>query len=112
MSAADVAGVGVDAAAASACGVSQSQPQGPLKRGQSQDNDRAVPRNFSAAGASRASPAKGTGNAQGSEQAEACAKKKVVVGYWREHSTLTHVIIRDAGHMVCPEHGIMTKCPH
>ena len=24
-----------------------------------------------------------------------------VVGYWREHSTLTHVVIRNAGHMVC-----------
>ncbi len=23
-----------------------------------------------------------------------------VVGYWREHSTLTHVVIRNAGHMV------------
>ena len=32
--------------------------------------------------------------------ADAGKRGKVVVGYWKQHSTLSHVIIRNAGHMV------------
>ena len=32
--------------------------------------------------------------------ADAEKSGKVVVGYWKQHSTLAHVILRNAGHMV------------
>ena len=31
---------------------------------------------------------------------DTAAREGEVVGYWRAHSTLTHVVIRNAGHMV------------
>ena len=52
----------------------------------------------------------GDGGAEDCVQAAAGGKDKVVVGYWKEHSTLTHVIIRNAGHMVCPAHLPDSNC--
>ena len=86
-----------------ACIVSQSQPQGAREGSLTVHGDVAVPSRLSAAGADRASAVKGLGSAQGSEPAG--GENKVVVGYWREHSTLTHVIIRNAGHMVRLDDG-------
>ena len=49
-------------------------------------------------------PAGPEGNDVGGEvlasNAGAEKRGKVVVGYWKQHSTLAHVIIRNAGHMV------------
>lgn len=40
-------------------------------------------------------------NATAAESADGPREgEEVVVGYWKEHSTLAHVIIRNAGHMV------------
>lgn len=108
MRAADVAGVDVEAAAA--CNASHSQSQattaqrGGRQRRLREDVDMAVPSNSSAGGGDRVSHLKGVGSVEGFEQAGAQGKDEVVVGYWREHSTLTHAIIRNAGHMVGPSH--------
>ncbi len=32
-----------------------------------------------------------------------------VVGYWREHSTLSHVVIRNAGHMVPHDRPVVAQ---
>ena len=98
----------VDESAAAACNASRSQPQdrapqtGTQERSLREDGDIAALSASSAAGADRASGAEILRSAEDPEQAGAEGKDKVVVGYWREHSTLTHVVIRNAGHMVCP----------
>ena len=110
MNKADVAGADKSAAAAAACHGSQMHLQGlgmetsTTERSLREDGDLAVLSASSAAGADRASGAEDFQGAKGFESTGAEGKDKVVVGYWKEHSTLTHVIIRNAGHMVCLSH--------
>ena len=106
MNKADVAGV--DAAVTAACNASRPQSQGPaLQKGTWRRSLKGVDDVAAISDSSAADRAPGT---EGDECAEDCAqaaahrKDKVVVGYWKEHSTLTHVVIRNAGHMVCPSH--------
>ena len=103
---ADVAGV--DEAAAKVCSADQSQPQvtarqtGTVQRSLRENDSMAVLSNNSAAGADRTSGGGSIHSVEGSDALAAEGGDKVVVGYWKGHSTLTHVIIRNAGHMVCP----------
>ncbi len=106
MTKADVAGV--DESSTAACQGSQSQLHGAAlqtgtrERSLREDDGMAALSARSAAGngADKAFGVEGLRGAEASEQAGAKGKDKVVVGYWREHSILTHVIIRNAGHMV------------
>jgi hypothetical protein len=43
-------------------------------------------------------------------KADAGKRGKVVVGYWKQHSTLAHVIIRNAGHMVSTKVSLASGC--
>ena len=43
-------------------------------------------------------------------KADAGKRENVVVGYWKQHSTLAHVIIRNAGHMVSTKVSLASAC--
>ena len=116
MTKADVAGVDESSAAVSQGSQLQSHgaasQTGTRARSLREDDDRAVLSTSSAAGngADRAFGLEGLRGAEGCEQAGAEGKDKVVVGYWREHSTLTHVTIRNAGHMVWSPPHLLESC--